>query len=260
MHHLLTEIVAAKKAAVAASKQATPEEIVREVCEISRRDFRGSISGGRNEPTPRLIAELKRKSPSKGLIRPDFDFENTLTLYQNYAAAVSVLTDYPYFGGSLEDLAVADETSDLPLLRKDFIVDPYQIYEARQFGADAILLIASILTPAQITEYIGIAREFGMDALVEIHSAAELQQVLTTPAEIIGINNRNLDTLEISLATTHTLLEHIPADKIIVAESGISTAADVAKLAGKVDAMLIGSSILSAENMEEKLKELTQNC
>ena len=259
MHHLLQEIVAAKRTAVTADRAAMPEEIIREVLDSSQRDFRASLIGGRNESTPRLIAELKRKSPSKGLIRPDFDFEKTLELYQGYAAAISVLTDYPYFGGLLEDLAIADETSHLPLLRKDFIVDAYQIYEARQFGADAILLIASILSAEEITHYIEVARELGMDALVEVHSAAELKKALSTPAEIIGINNRNLDTLEINLATTHALVEQIPADKIIIAESGIETANDVRRLKGKVDAMLIGSSILSAENMEEKLKELTGN-
>lgn len=258
MPNLLEAIVREKRAEVIRNRLASPPEALRECLVPAMRDFAGSLLGGRKEKTPRLIAELKRKSPSQGLIRPDFDFEATLQTYQNYAAAVSVLTDYPHFGGSLEDLDTADRETTIPLLRKEFIIDEYQILEARQFGADAILLIAAILQPAEIEHFIGVAKEYGMDALVEVHTKEELEAVLhKTSAEIIGINNRNLDTLKIDLQTTHELVRLIPPEKIIVAESGIETATDVAKLSGVVDAMLIGTSILKAKSVEEKLKELT---
>jgi len=177
-------------------------------------------------------------------------------IYNKFATAISVLTDIKFFGGSLEDLGEANETSNLPILRKDFIVDEYQLLEARQFGADAVLLIARILKIEEIEKLIAEAKKIGLDCLVEIHDETDLKKVLQTSAEIIGINNRNLDSLEIDLNTTFELIEKIPAEKIIVSESGICTREDLEKLSGKVDAILIGSAILQAEDVESKLIEL----
>lgn len=254
--NLLTEIVKHKKLEVVAAKAATPPELIAETLEISQRDFAGVLAGGRDS-TPRLIAELKRASPSEGVICKNFDLLETLERYNEHASAVSVLTDQKYFQGSLEDLAEVDVHTSLPILRKDFIVNAYQILEARQFGADAVLLIAAILEQEELEYLLAAAQRHGMDALVEVHTAAELKKVLATPAKIIGINNRNLDTLEIDLQTTHQLAAEIPADKIIVSESGIQTAEDVKSLQGVVDAILVGTSILRSDNIEDKLKELT---
>lgn len=258
MPHILDEIVHAKRAEVTRNRINTPPEVVRECLVPATRDFVGALRNGKKALVPHLIAELKRKSPSRGLIRPDFDFENILETYQMYAAACSVLTDYPYFGGALEDLDTADRETTIPLLRKDFIIDEYQILEARQFGADAILLIAAILADEEIRHFSAVAAEYGMDALVETHTADEVKRAVQLNCPIIGINNRNLDTLKIDLTTTHELVTLIPADRIIVAESGIDTAADVEKLIGKVDAMLVGTSILKADNIIAKLRELTR--
>ncbi len=254
--NILAEIVQHKKVEVAAAKEATPPELIAETLEISQRDFSGVLAGGR-AGTPRLIAELKRASPSQGVIRKDFDLLETLEAYNQHASAISVLTDHKYFQGSLEDLAEVDVHTSLPVLRKDFIISAYQILEARQFGADAVLLIAAILEQEELEYLLAAAERNGMDALVEVHTEAELKKVLATPAKIIGINNRNLDTLKIDLQTTHQLAQQIPKDKIIVAESGIQTAEDVKSLKGVVDAILVGTSILSSTDVESKLKELT---
>ena len=257
MSHLLAKIVENKRAEVQTAAKIHPPEMLREILEPSLRDFRAALEGGREKKAPNLIAEIKRKSPSRSAIKTDLEIGKIVEIYNQYAAAISVLTDQKYFGGSLEDLDEVNYATRLPILRKDFIIDEYQLLEARQFGADAVLLIAAILKPEEIEHLLLEANRLGLDALVEVHSEAELEKVLETSAEIIGINNRNLDTLEIDLATTHRLVSEIPEDKIIVAESGIHTAEDVGQLAGKVDAILVGTSILSSPDMEEKLKELT---
>jgi indole-3-glycerol phosphate synthase len=256
-HQILNQIIENKRAEIEAIKSAQPIELLREVVEISHRDFRTALSNGKKEPIPKLIAEFKRKSPSQKTILVDSQVEKIINIYNHHATAISVLTDHKFFGGSLEDLNEADQSTHLPLLRKDFILDEYQLYEARQFGADAVLLIARILNLEELEKLLTESKKLGLDCLVEIHSEEDLKKVLQTSADIIGINNRNLDSLEINLETTFDLAEKIPADKIIVSESGISTRDELEKLSGKVDAVLIGTAILREEDIESKLVELS---
>ncbi|MFH1545937.1 MAG: indole-3-glycerol phosphate synthase TrpC [Patescibacteria group bacterium] len=257
MTKILADILENKRAEIARAKAACPPETLREIIEPSTRDFRGALLGGRDEILPKLIAELKRKSPSKKTICKNLDVEKIVKIYNRRAAAISILTDFKFFGGSLEDLCEANHASEIPILRKDFILDEYQLLEARQFGADAVLLIACILEIEEIEKLLAEAKKLGMDCLVEIHSNEDLEKVLKTSAEIIGINSRNLDSLEINLDTIFQLLPKIPTEKIIVAESGIKSREDLDKLSRKVDAVLVGTSILNSDNIEAKLLELT---
>ncbi|MFH0834626.1 MAG: indole-3-glycerol phosphate synthase TrpC [Patescibacteria group bacterium] len=257
MSSLLDQIVATKQTEIAHAKRDCPIETLREICEPPTRDFRAALAGGREEKLPRLIVEIKRKSPSKKALLPDLDVVKIVPIYNQKAAAISILTDREFFGGSLEDLEEANFATEIPLLRKDFIIDEYQICEARQFGADAILLIARILEKAKFNKLLLEAKKLGMAALVEIHDQDDLDKVLDSSAEIIGVNSRNLDTLEIDLGNFEKLLPKIPQDKIIVAESGISTRAELGNLSGQVDAALIGTALLQANNIESKLSELT---
>ncbi len=259
MTQVLQKIIDNKRTEVESAKVRYPIETLREIVEPSTRDFRAALESGRGEKLPRLIAEIKRKSPSKKDVLADLDVEEIVKIYNKKATAISVLTDLKFFGGSLEDLDLADEVSQLPLLRKDFIIDEYQLLEARQFGADAVLLIAGILKLEEIEKLLAEAKKLGLDCLVEVNNEADLEKVLTTPAEIIGINNRNLDTLKIDLRNTFDLLPKIPKEKIIVSESGISSREDLEKLSGKVDAVLVGTSILQSGNIEAKLGELTSS-
>lgn len=256
MFDLLDRIVAQKLQEITAAKSLIPEAVLRVGLKPSLRSFASALRGGRNG-IPKLIAEFKRKSPSANSLREEKSPTEIVKLYNNYAAAISILTDEKFFGGSLADLQAADAKTKIPLLRKDFILDTYQLLEARKSGADAALLIAAILPQEKLIHLLAEAEKIGLDALVEIHTEEELERVLQTEAKIIGINNRNLDTLQIDLQTSLTLAAKIPAGKIIVAESGINSREDVEKLVGKVDAILVGSSILKSANLETKLKELT---
>jgi len=205
-----------------------------------------------------VIAEVKKGSPSKGVIREDFDPVTIAETYQaNGATCLSVLTDENFFMGHLLYLAKIREVVSLPLLRKDFICDPYQIYEARVAGADAILLIAAMLDAVQLAEYNALARELHLDVLLEVHDEAELEVALTTDCELIGINNRNLQTFATDLATTERLLPLIPAGHFVVAESGISSRSDVLRLqkAG-ARGFLVGESLMREDDIGAKLKEL----
>lgn len=205
-----------------------------------------------------IIAEVKKGSPSKGVIRDDFDPLTIAEIYQeNGATCLSVLTDEHFFMGHLQYLAKIREVVSLPLLRKDFICDPYQIYEARAAGADAILLIAAMLDAVQLAEYNALAVELQLDVLLEVHDEAELEMALTTGCELIGINNRNLQTFATDLATTERLLPLISADHFVVAESGIASRADVLRLqkAG-ARGFLVGESLMREEDIGAKLKEL----
>jgi len=199
---------------------------------------------------PAVIAEIKKASPSKGLIRADFDVEWLAQRYQaGGAAALSVLTDEPFFQGSLRNLALASAAAELPCLRKDFIVDEYQILEARAHHGDAILLIAAALPDAEMKQLSRTARSLALDVLVEVHTAEELDRVLSTlgegGADAVGVNNRNLKTLEVDLNTSLDLVERIPAGVVRVAESGIATAADLSRLrAAGFSAFLIGESLM----------------
>jgi indole-3-glycerol phosphate synthase len=206
-----------------------------------------------------LIAEFKRRSPSGGDIAASASVPAQVGAYERGgAAALSVLTDERHFGGSLEDLRAAREACDLPILRKDFIVDPYQLYEAAVNGADAVLLIVRVLDDDRLAELYGEARGLDLDCLVEVHDAGELQRALELDAEVIGINNRNLDQGTVDVATTYELMPDVPAGKTVVAESGISSRAELEELERVgVDAVLIGSALMSALDPEAKTRELT---
>lgn len=205
-----------------------------------------------------VIAEVKRASPSKGLIRADFD---PPAIARSYAAGgascLSVLTDHDFFQGSEAFLIEAREACPLPVLRKDFTVDPYQVYEARAIGADCVLLIVAALDDARLGELLGLAHELGMDVLVEVHDGAELDRALALPGRLIGINNRNLRTFETRLETTLGLLDSIPPDRRVVAESGIHTPGDVARLRGAgVQAFLVGEAFMRAPDPGQALAAL----
>lgn len=216
----------------------------------------------RAEKGPAVIAEIKKASPSKGLIRADFDVEWLARRYRaGGAAALSVLTDEPYFQGSLRNLELASDSTPLPCLRKDFIVDEYQIVEARAHRADAILLIAAALKDAEMRHFTEVANGFSLDVLVEVHTGEELDRVLDTlgaaGADAIGVNNRDLRTFEVSQKTSLALVDRIPAGPVRVTESGIATAEDIARLrkAG-FDAFLIGESLMRQADPGTALAEL----
>jgi len=209
----------------------------------------------------KLIAEVKKASPSRGVICPDFDpLAIARTYANNGAAAISVLTETNHFQGSLNYLTQIKDTlgkAKLPLLRKDFIYEPYQIYESRACGADSLLLIVAILTPYQLEELLGLSHELKMHCLVEVHSEAELDIALNSRAKIIGINNRNLKTFNVDIATTEYLCSHIPAGITIISESGLKTRDDMNKLRQwGIHAALIGEALMAAPDIAAKMREL----
>ena len=207
---------------------------------------------------PAVIAEIKKASPSKGVIRENFQpAEIAVSYEQGGACCLSVLTDVDFFQGSDVYLQQARQACSLPVLRKDFIIDPYQVYEARAIGADCILLIVAALGDAQLKELANLARHLGMDVLVEVHDADELARALPLNLPLVGINNRNLRTFETTLETTLSLLPQIPQNRIVVTESGIHTPADVAQMrTHHVNAFLVGEAFMKAEQPGEKLREL----
>ncbi len=209
----------------------------------------------------RLIAEIKKASPSRGVIRADFDPVAIARIYaSNGAAAISILTESKYFQGSLSHLKdIRDGLGDkgLPLLRKDFIFDPYQVYQSRAYGADSLLLIVAILTPEKLGELLELSHELKMSCLVEVHNEAELEIALKSEAKIIGINNRDLKTLDVDLTVTRRLRPLIPPDRIVVSESGIKDRSDIEKMrAWGVDAVLVGGSLMSAADIAARMREL----
>ncbi|AMX01532.1 indole-3-glycerol-phosphate synthase [Microbulbifer thermotolerans] len=205
-----------------------------------------------------VIAEIKKASPSKGVIRPDFIPAEIATSYEKGGAAcLSVLTDVDFFRGSDVYLQQARSAVRLPVLRKDFTVDPYQVLEARAIGADCILLIAACLEDAQMRELNDLARELGLDVLVEVHNRTELERALALPNRLIGINNRNLHTFDVQLETTFKLLDLIPEDRIVVTESGIHTTDDVAAMRGhNVNSFLVGEAFMREAEPGRKLMEM----
>lgn len=254
---LLDEIIHSKHAEVAEAKQRLPLDKLQQTVAAyrSERSFKHALQSG---PPIRLIAELKRKSPSKGMLRERFDpIFLAQEMQESGAHALSVLTDEPFFGGSLQFLRSVKQFTDIPLLRKDFVVDMYQIYEAAAFQADAVLLLACILDDAQITECLKTAASLGMDALVEIHNDEELQRALDCGAEIVGINHRDLRTFEMHMGLTERLVPKIPKDRVIVAESGIHNAEDVKRMRELgANALLIGESLMTAPQVGKKIREL----
>jgi indole-3-glycerol phosphate synthase len=206
-----------------------------------------------------VIAEFKRRSPSVGAIAPDADIAAQVSAYERGgAAALSVLTDAPHFGGSLDDLRAARSAATLPIIRKDFIVDPYQLYEAAVHGADAVLLIVRALSDRDLQELYEEARALDLDCLVEVHDGDELDRALEADAEVIGINNRDLDEQRVDIQTTFELMPDVPAGKTVVAESGISGREELMELERVgVDAVLIGGALMLADDPEAKTRELT---
>lgn len=220
------------------------------------RPFIDALTG--SAQVPALIAELKKASPSRGLIRADFDPVALARIYQAHgASAVSVLTEEDFFQGSIGILGDVRAAVKLPLLRKDFIFDPYQLTEARIHGADAVLLMASVLEPEGLRALFAQATALSLDALVEVHDEGELEVALSTGARLIGVNNRNLKTLEIDLENTLRLLPRIPADRVVVTESGIASRTDAARFHGtSVRAMLVGTTIMKSPDAGGKIDEL----
>ena len=262
MKSRLDTILAATRVTLNASKSRTP------LAELERRAAlhrpRGWAAALRRRAAkgPAVIAEIKKASPSKGLIRADFDVEWLARRYRaGGAAALSVLTDEPYFQGSLRNLELASDSTPLPCLRKDFIVDEYQIVEARAHRADAILLIAAALSDPEMRHFAQVAKGFSLDVLVEVHTAEELDRVLgslgPTGADAIGVNNRDLRTFEVTQETSLALIEHIPTGPVRVTESGISTAEDIGRLRNAgFDAFLIGESLMRQADPGAALAEL----
>jgi len=223
----------------------------------SSRNFKKAISSlGKIN----IIAEIKKSSPSAGTIVKDFSISEVARIYENNgASAISILTDQKFFTGRLEDLTEARKVSSLPILAKEFIVDEYQIYEARIRGADALLLIACILNREKLKRYLDLALQMDLEYLVEIHTEEEWEEIKELPFDIVGINNRNLANFKIDLETSFNLVKKIPAHKIIVSESGINNREDIRRLreAG-VDAFLIGEALLKSKDVGEKLRELLE--
>jgi indole-3-glycerol phosphate synthase len=253
---ILDKIVADKQREVAKQKRNAPIAAVKErTAQYERRDFKAALSGN----GLKLIAEVKKASPSKGLLCPDFRPVEMARIYEKSgAAAISVLTEIKYFQGSLEYLKDIRESVSLPLLRKDFIFDEYQVYETAAYGADALLLIASILSPKQLSQLLELSHSLGLACLVEIHDEADLKKAVQSGAEIIGINNRDLKTFKTDIETTHRLRSLLPEDKIVVSESGISRREDIEKLkTWEVNAALAGETLVTSKDIAARIRELT---
>lgn len=255
--NLLNKIVDRKKKRLNSLKTKVPlREIKSRASDVEwPRNFRNALR--RDSGPIRLVAEIKKASPIKGVIRQDFNPVTIASIYERKKVdAISVITEEDYFQGKLEYLLDVKKITDRPLLRKDFIFDEYQIYESKAKGADAILLIASMLDENQSVEFLHLAKEIGLSVVFEVHDFKELEMVLRINAEVIGINNRDLKTLSINLDTTFKLKKEIPFDKIVVSESGIKTREDVRRLENAgIDSILIGTAFMEAEDIGKKIDE-----
>jgi indole-3-glycerol phosphate synthase len=260
MADILDKIVAVKREEIAAAKKKVPLEAMRADAEsrVLTRDFAGALRRKVDAGKAAVIAEVKKASPSKGVLRADFIPAEIAQSYAEHGAAcLSVLTDRQFFQGQPDYLKQARASCDLPVLRKDFLVDPYQVWESRAMGADCILLIAACLDDGLMAELEAIARSLDMAVLVEVHDGAELQRALKLKTPLVGINNRNLRTFEVSLDTTLALLPEVPADRLLITESGILAPADVRRMrdAG-VHAFLVGEAFMRADDPGAALAQL----
>lgn len=258
---ILKKIVVHKLEEVAAAKLAEPLADLKVRLsdrEDQPRGFERALRSAAESGWTAVIAEVKKGSPSKGIIREDFDpLDIAMTYQDNGATCISVLTDEKFFLGHLRYLSLIREQVGLPLLRKDFICDPYQIYEAYAAGADAILLIAAMLEQSQLHDYLDLARELQLDTLLEVHDERELEMALLTDCGLIGVNNRSLHTFVTDLSTTERLAKMMPADRLLVAESGINCRADVERLqSAGARAFLVGESLMRGDDIGAKLQEL----
>ncbi len=253
---MLDKIIAQKREEVEQRKKAAPMTYLQE--RIARQKPALDLAPALKGDHIRLIAEVKRASPSRGALSPHV---NPTELAQTYAeggaAAISVLTEENYFMGRIEHLAAIKEVVALPLLRKDFIFDPYQVCESRAYGADALLLITGILSQGQLKELVSLSHSLGLRCLVEVHNEEEVERIVLSEAEIIGINNRDLNTFVVDINTSRRLRPLIPKEKIVVSESGIRSRKDIEKLGKwRVDAVLIGEALVTANDVRAKMKEL----
>ena len=254
MADFLRQIVEDKRDEVAAKSRILPLEVLRGVESPRPRDFTAALSASGIS----AVAEIKRRSPSRGSIRREVVPSELARSYAAHGArALSVLSDATFFGGRPEDLTQARAATSVPVLRKDFTIDPYQLFEARGMGADAVLLIVRILGSGQLTELLDLAGRIGLAAIVEVHTEDDLRRAIDSEAEIIGLNNRDLETFEVDLDRSVRLRGAVPLDRLVVAESGIRTRADVVRLerAG-FDAVLVGESLMRATSPGSKLAEL----
>lgn len=253
---ILDKIVAGKRAELKETKSRLPLQEMKARAALAgpSRDFKRSLRA----PGLSLVAEIKKASPSVGVIREDFDAEKIAKIYEAAgASAISVITEEKHFLGRLDYLSLVKRAVSLPILRKDFIIDEYQIYESKVFGADAILLIAAVLKDDELKRFIQIAEEIGLATLVEVHSEDELKRAFELGAQVIGINNRDLNTFKVDIETTLTLNKLITSDKIVVAESGIKSREDILRLEeAKVDAVLIGEALMRSGDIGFKIDEL----
>ena len=260
MSDILNQIVAVKREEIAAGLRRKSLAAMRADAEsrVLTRDFVGALRAKIATGQPAVIAEVKKASPSKGVIRADFIPADIAQSYAEFGAAcLSVLTDQQFFQGSIDYLKQARASCQLPVLRKDFMIDPYQVYEARAIGADCILLIVACLTDSQMAELEAVARSLDMAVLVEVHDGTELQRALKLKTPLVGINNRNLRTFEVSLDTTLSLLGEVPPDRLLITESGIVAPADVQKMrSAGVHAFLVGETFMRAPEPGEALAAL----
>ena len=246
--NILDKIAAHKRLEVAEKKEEMPLEILQSLPLFSRKCL--SLAGNLRKSPAGIIAEFKRRSPSHPHLNPDADVQKITAAYENAGATgISVLTDAEFFGGSEDDLAVARETVKIPILRKDFMIDEYQIYEAKALGADVILLIAALLSPKQIEKFSKTAKDLGLEVLLEVHNEEELERSIMPTIDMIGVNNRNLKTFEVDLNTSKRLAEKIPSDFVKVSESGISQAASILELQKSgFQGFLIGGNFMGTDD------------